>query len=118
MDYYGRNYGYPYGNNFQAQMRTNIIYVTSLQDAMNRYADPNTIILYRNQDEKYEYEITTDSYGKKTFKTLEVRTYVAAQDTKQEQADVVSKEEFSALKSRLEGLEREVLNKHKNGGLD
>lgn len=120
MDYYGRNYGYnlPYTNSYQVpqpqtQMRTNILYVTGLDDAMARYADPNTIISYRNQNEKFEYEIMTDSYGRKMAKTVEIRPYVAQQEQKQEQAAVVSKEEFDGVKSRLESLEREVLSKHK-----
>ena len=69
-DYFGRPntqfngmYNTPYNGNLQSQMaqqpqpapmRTNKIYVTSLEDALNRYAEPNTIMIYRNQDEKNE----------------------------------------------------------------
>lgn len=122
MNYFGNPmYNTPYSGSYQptqpAQMRTNKIFVTSLEDALNRYADPNTIILYRHQDEKFEYEVTTDSQGKKTYKTLELRPYSAIQDTKQTQTPIISKEEFDAVKSRLESLEKEVLNKHKDGGI-
>ena len=128
-DFYGRPYGYnyqnPYANAYQAQMaaqqaqaqstqmRTNKIFVTSLDDALGRYADPNTIMVYYNQDEKYLYEITTDGYGKKTYKTLELRQYSAPQSENKGNAVAVSKEEFDAVKSRLDGLEREVLKKYK-----
>lgn len=124
MDYFGRTnapqfnsfYNNPYNPNFATQppqMRTNKIFVTSLEDALNRYADPNTVILYRHQDEKFEYEITTDNQGKKTYKTLEIRPYSAPQEEKDKQVAVVSKEEFDAVKSRLDNLEREILNKYK-----
>lgn len=109
MNYYGN----PTMYNQPAQMRTNKIFVTSLEDALNRYADPNTVILYRHQDEKLEYEITTDGYGKKTYKTLEVRPYSAPQEQKQGMTDTISKSEFDAVKSRLDSLEKEVLKKYK-----
>lgn len=136
MDIYGRNsqfnplYNTPYNGNYApqmaqpTQMRTNKIFVTSLQDALNRYADPNTVILYCHQDEQLEYEITTDNQGKKTYKTLEIRPYSAPQDTKQERTATISKEEFDAVKSRIDNLEREVIEHYKeerkvekNGGL-
>ena len=128
VDYLGRNYGYnqPYANLYQPQpqpqqqptmqMRTNKIFVTSLEDALNRYADPNTIIVYRHQDEKFEYEITTDSYGKKTYKTLEIAPYSASQDEKTEKTYIISKEDFDAVKQRLDSLEKEVAKKYKGGG--
>ena len=115
-----RNYGYNSPYQAQPQMKTNKIYVMSLEDALNRYADPNTIILYRQQDEKYEYEVTTDVYGKKTYAIYEIKPYSAPQDTKQTQSDIVSKEEFDGFKGRLEALEKEVLSKFKKdkkGGL-
>lgn len=141
MDYFGRpntqfnNFGNtPYMGNFQpqmaqqpqpAQMRTNKIFVTSLEDALNRYAEPNTIIVYRHQDEKFEYEIMTDSQGKKSYKTLVLGDYSAQNGEKQQEPTYASKEELYAFKSRLEAVESEVLKKHKderkaekNGGLE
>lgn len=124
-DIYGRNYGgynqpYGYGNPYQAQqtiqppqMRTNKIFVTSLEDALNRYADPNTIIIYRHQDEKFEYEITTDGFGKKTYKTLELRPYSAQQSESKGDTSIILKEELDGVKSRLDSLEKEVLKQYK-----
>lgn len=136
MDYFGRPYNQynvlnntPYNGNYaptqaSTQMRTNKIFVTSLEDALNRFAEPNTIIVYRHQDEKFEYEIMTDSQGKKTYKTLEIRPYSAPQETKSESTATISKEEFDAVKSRLDTLEREIIEHYKeerrvekNGGL-
>ena len=128
MDYFGRNPQFnqfgqfgnaPYMSNYQAQpqqqpqMRTNKIFVTSLEDALNRYAEPNTIMVYRHQDEKYEYEIMTDSQGKKSYKTLVLGDFSAQNSDKQQEPTYASKEELYAFKSRLEALESEVLKKYK-----
>ena len=127
-DYFGRpnqqfnQFGNaPYQGNFQPQMaqqqppqmRTNKIFVTSLEDALNRYAEPNTVILYRHQDENFEYEIMTDSQGKKTYKTLQLSNYSAPQADKESAQPQVSMEEFNALKSKVDSLYNEVLNKYK-----
>lgn len=140
MDYFGRpntqfnNFGNaPYMGNFPPQMaqqpqplqmRTNKIFVTSLEDALNRYAEPNTIMVYRHQDEKHEYEIMTDSQGKKSYKTLVLGDYSAQNSEQMQNPTYVSREEFDAFKSRLEALESEALKKYKddkrkekNGGL-
>ena len=121
VDYLGRTYG-GYNQAYQPQpqqpiqMRTNKIFVTSLEDALNRYADPNTIIVYRHQDEKFEYEITTDSYGKKTYKTLELAPYSAQQDENKDNSYIISKEDFDAVKKRLDSLEKEIVKRYKGGG--
>lgn len=141
MDYFGRpntqfnSFGnMPYIGNFQPQMaqqpqpmqmRTNKIFVTSLEDALNRYAEPNTIMVYRHQDEKFEYEIMTDSQGKKSYKTLVLGDYSAQNSEKPQEPTYASKEEFDAVKQRLEALESEITKKYKEerriekkGGLD
>lgn len=129
MDYFGRpnnqfnQFGNtPYIGNYQpqmaqqqpAQMRTNKIFVTSLEDALNRYAEPNTVMVYRHQDEKFEYEIMTDGYGKKSYKTLQLTDYSAPQNEKQVQTPIISSEELTSLKSRIKALEDEVLKKYKD----
>ena len=127
MDFYGRptpqfNMGYnaPYNGGYQQpqqqqvpQMRTNKIFVTSLEDALNRYAEPNTIMVYRHQDEKYEYEIVTDAQGKKSYKTLQLADYSTIQAQKTAQADNVPIERFEGIEARLKALEAEVLKKYK-----
>ncbi len=74
QSYYGNQYN-PYGNygGYQApapsyaaaQPTTNKIYVTSLEDAMQRYASPNSTMIYVLQDENALFEIYTDPQGKK-----------------------------------------------------
>lgn len=125
MDYLGRPttqfgqmYNTPYNGNFQPQMtqqpmRTNKIFVTSLEDALNRYAEPNTIMVYRHQDEKFEYEITTDVQGKKTYKTLQLSDYSGVGGEKTCQASTISREEFDDVKRQIKALKDELVNKDK-----
>jgi hypothetical protein len=129
MDYFGRpntqfnNFGNtPYMGNFQpqmaqqpqpAQMRTNKIFVTSLEDALNRYAEPNTIIVYRHQDEKFEYEIMTDSQGKKSYKTLVLGDYSAQNSEQKENLNTISRDEFDAVKQQIKALEGQLLKLYK-----
>ena len=123
MDYFGRPNS-PYMGNYQTQMaqpvqpqpmqmRTNKIFVTSLEDALNRYAEPNTVMVYRHQDEKFEYEIITDVQGKKSYKTLVLSDYSAPQTSKQVATTQISMEDFEGLKGRIKALEDEVLKKYK-----
>lgn len=134
-DFYG-NYGRTYNNfnpmqnqayngNFGGQMRTNKIFVTSLEDALNRYAEPNTIMVYRHQDEKLEYEIMTDAQGKKNYKTLVLSDYSAQNQTRDTQAVNPSIDDIKRLEERIKALESEVLKKYKeekrnekNGGVE
>ena len=115
-------YNSPYMGNYQPQMaqqpqpapmRTNKIFVTSLEDALNRYAEPNTIMIYRHQDEKFEYEIITDMQGKKSYKTLVLSDYIAPQAEKQVTQPQTSTEEIEGLKVRIKALEDELLKKYK-----
>lgn len=136
-DYFGRptqqfnNFtNTPYMGNFQpqmaqpqpVQMRTNKIFVTSLEDALNRYAEPNTIMIYRHQDEKFEYEITTDAQGKKMYKTLQISEYSTIQGEKQSNPNIISTEDINGLKSRIKALEEYVEDmkriKKNEGGIE
>ena len=127
-DFFGRPYNQfgqmpntAYNGNFQPQMaqqtqpapmRTNKIFVISLEDALNRYAEPNTIMVYRHQDEKFEYEIMTDAQGKKSYKTLQLTDY-SLQVEKQDKSFVVTEDEFNSIKNRIQSLENEIIGKYK-----
>ena len=56
------------GQQVQAPPATNKIYVVSAEDAMSRYAQPNTVMLYVQQDESAIYEVYTDGQGKKAIR--------------------------------------------------
>ena len=128
MDIYG-NFGRPYNQfntmqnsayngNYQPmqapiqqpipQLRTNKVFVTSLEDALSRYAEPNTIMIYRHQDEKFEYEIMTDAQGKKTYKTLELKEYSVIAAEKETKTDGKASEEINSLKGRISVLEEKI----------
>ena len=136
MGTYGNNQ--PYNSGFQQpqvvqpqpQLRTNKVFVTSLEDALNRYAEPNTIMVYRHQDEKFEYEIMTDMQGKKTYKTLVLADYSTAEPRKDTNpanyltidAFDALQAKFDSLESKVESLEAELLKKtkriEKSGGTE
>lgn len=108
------NYGYGYGNYnaFQtpitpgyqpaqpAQPTTNKIYVTSLEDALQRYAAPNSTMIYVLQDESAIFEVFTDLQGKKTPKIKKL----VEMSAESENAGFVSREEFNALKEKFEAF--------------
>ena len=52
--------------------KTNIILVTSLEDALSRYAEPNSNMLYINQDKPIGYNIMTDAQGRKVHKIIDL----------------------------------------------
>lgn len=140
MDYFGnynRGYNYnPYtqsngftGQNFvpqqaQPQLRTNKVFVTSLEDALNRNAEPNTIMVYRHQDEKFEYEIYTDMQGKKTYKTLALTDYSTAEAHKEQGGILIPEETLKGIEGRISALEgiifkdKDNKRNEKNGGLE
>jgi hypothetical protein len=89
---------------------TNKIYVTSLEDALNRYANPNTVLIYILQDETMLFEITTDSQGKKTYKVKELVDSVKQDTAKQDAPNYATKEELQAVESRLTALFKGVTN--------
>lgn len=131
MDYFG-NYNRPnnyfnqmqnngYNGNYQAiqptiqpiqqsvpQLRTNKVFVTSLEDALSRYAEPNTLMIYRHQDEKFEYEIMTDAQGKKTYKTIELKEYSVVEKGKETKTDTKTSDEINSLKGRISALEEKL----------
>lgn len=138
MDYFANyNRGYnsnPYaqqnaftGQNFatqpivqpQPQLRTNKVFVTSLEDALGRSAEPNTVIVYRHQDEKFEYEIFTDMQGKKTYKTLVLTDYSTAEPQRDESDILIPTETLNAIEERISALEGVIFKKKeekKSGG--
>lgn len=78
--------------------RTNKIFVTSLEDAMSKPAEPNTEIIYLHQTEPLLFQIYTDMQGKKS---ASVFTLAVAQE-KRPEPDPVSRKEFEELKAKIE----------------
>ena len=108
------NYGYGFGNQYgyqpsanpvyapvqQAQPTTNKIYVTSLEDALQRYALPNSTMLYVLQDESMIFEVFTDMQGKKVPKVKKLVDFAPEGDG----GGFVSRAEFDELKQKFEAF--------------
>lgn len=78
--------------------KTNKIFVTSLEEAMARPAEPNTEIIYLHQNEPLLFEVTTDLQGRKSVKTFHLSE---GNVPKQE---YVPREEFEAFKTKFDAL--------------
>lgn len=95
--------------------KTNKIFVTSLEEAMNRSVEPNSVIIYLHQDLPLLFEISTDFFGKKTYKTFDISESVQKPPINtQGQAlpdlsAYVTKDEYKAVEGRLERIET-ILN--------
>lgn len=130
-NYYGQpNYGnYTYQPNYQSVMpqplqqqpqmpiqnnnapKTNKIFVTSLEEAMNKSVEPNSVIIYLHQDLPLLFEITTDFFGKRTYKTFDILESVQKPPTNSQEQEIVdmssyvTKDKYKAVQERLERLE-------------
>ena len=84
----------------QTPPSTNKIYVVSAEDAMSRYAQPYTLMLYIQQDETVVYEVYTDMQGKKAIRA---RQLVDA-PVESKGGEFVTRGEFDGLKALVEKL--------------
>lgn len=82
------------------QLTTNKLYVTSVQDAISRYAMPNTVIMYTLQDESAVIEVTTDAQGKKTPRVR----LMTDEPVQTAMPEYVSRQEFDALRAEVQKL--------------
>lgn len=88
----------------QLPPKTNKIYVTGIEDATSRMAEPNSEMLYRHQDDQILYEVFTDLQGKKTVKAY--RYEEITNEPKRETSAVsldgfVTKDEFTAFQAKI-----------------
>lgn len=79
---------------------TNKIYVVSAEDAMSRYAQPNTVMLYVQQDESAIYEVYTDGQGKKAIRARRLTDAPA----ENKGGEFVTRGEFDSLKAMVEKI--------------
>lgn len=111
---------YPYGGNYNVpnyqqpvQQLTNKIYVTSKEDALNRFVSPNTTTVYFLQDDSAIFEVMTDAQGRKNIRMrnlVDVEPQDAKQDTK---ADYLPRSEFDEFKKVLEPLVKRIQGEQK-----
>lgn len=99
----------------QQPVKTNHIYVTSLEDALARSVEPNSEIVYLHQDKPLLYNVRTDMMGKKTYTVLELKPPIAENITENKteiQSEVptidtsmfVSKKEFEEFKATVQPI--------------
>lgn len=114
--YFGNNYGYGYTQAAPTQQQTNStqqqvsnrIYVTSAEDALGRFATPNSIMVYTLQDETLQFEVATDYWGKKTIRTRQLTDYTPATTEKDKKMDYVTRQEFLGLQGQLKALKEQL----------
>lgn len=90
--------------NYAPQPKTNKIFVTSLEDALNRFSEANSEILYLHQDENLIFEIKTDVQGKKTFKVFQLSPYQPVEEKNARTDEFVTRKEFEELLNKFEEL--------------
>jgi hypothetical protein len=87
-----------------AQPMTNKIYVASLDDAMIRYAGPNSTMVYILQDESTLFEIYTDPMGKKSARARKLVEFSAESAPSASGGEFVTRKEFDELAKKFEAL--------------
>lgn len=95
----------------------NKIYCTSQEDALSRFVEPGTVMLFVRQDEAVEYEVFSDFQGRKNI-VVYTRTPATGGNTATDSVvspatEYVTAEKFNALQGRFEALER-IVNGGKN----
>lgn len=102
-----------YYNNYQPQVqpqiKTNKVWVTSLEDAMARSVEPNSEYIYLHQDKPLLIEVKTDSQGKKTTRVLELKDYIEQPKTETSMSNnFPTREEFEGLKAEIQALKSKL----------
>lgn len=112
-----QQYGYP--QQVQAQPVTNKIYVTSLEDAMARFSNPNSIMEYTLQDESMKFEITTNAVGKKEYKVFKMVESKPEEKAKSvDMSNYITIEQFNALQGKIKALEEALYSNSKGVIID
>ena len=78
--------------------RTNMVFVTSLEDALQKTNMPNCNLLFLHQDKPLIFNIISDEMGRKTYTTYELVEYKdqkAEEEPKEPPKEYVTKEEFA-----------------------
>lgn len=92
---------------------TNKIYVTSGDDALNRFAQPNSVTMYVQQDEMAIFEVATDQQGRKSIKTFTLTPYTAPTADKTSTSEYVLRTEFESLQAEIKALKSKITKSSK-----
>lgn len=102
-DTYGNQ---PYQQPYQSMLNSNIIKVTSLDEAIMRTNLRNCEMVYFDQNGKTFYIVRVDGVGNKSWDVL---SYGAVNTNS---ATPATKEDILALSARIEALEKKGLGEH------
>ena len=105
-----------------AQMNTNKIYVTGIDDARARQLPPNSDFIFLDNDKPLLYRKTVDATGKMEIKAFKISEYTeteAATAPAVDMSQFVSVEEFKTVQTEMGRIKRTIdglLKKEKKGG--
>ena len=105
-----------------AQMNTNKIYVTGIDDAKARQLPPNSDFIFLDNDKPLLYRKTVDATGKMEIKAFKISEYTeteAAPAPTVNMSQFVSVEEFKTVQTEMGRIKRTIdglLKKEKKGG--
>lgn len=85
--------------NYAPPPATNKMYVVSVEDAVARYAAPNSVMLYVLQDESAVIEVSTDPQGRKTHRVRMMTEPPQREEGKTD--DFVRRDEFEAFRAEI-----------------
>lgn len=94
-------------------IKSNKIFVTSLDEALNRFAEPNSETIYLHQDQPLLFEVKVDAQGRKEYHTYELRQpqqsasqapNMAQDAQKIDLSAYVTQKEFNELTERFNNL--------------
>ena len=107
-----------------AQMNTNKIYVTGIDDARARQLPPNSDFIFLDNDKPLLYRKTVDATGKMEIKAFKISEYTEtevapASAPAVDMSQFVSVEEFKTVQTEMGRIKRTIdglLKKEKKGG--
>lgn len=103
-----------------AQMNTNKIYVTGIDDARARQLPPNSDFIFLDNDKPLLYRKTVDATGKMEIKAFKISEYTETEAAPAgDMSQYVSVEEFKTVQTEMGRIKRTIdglLKKEKKGG--
>lgn len=108
-----------------AQMNTNKIYVTGIEDARARQLPPNSDFIFLDNDKPLLYRKTVDATGKMEIKAFKISEYTETEAPAPvpavDMSQFVSVEEFKGVQAEMGRIKRTIdslLKKEKKGAED
>lgn len=93
----------------QQPVNTNKVYVSSIDDAKNRYLAPNSDYIFLDNDKPLLYRKVVDPTGKMEIQTFEIIPYTTKQESSElDCSKFVSSEEFNKFKQEFAELKNQI----------